>query len=290
MPNNINAVVSQLRGSVQAALQARTSRIEVELPPAAEYGVETQEKRKRGSKVTLADVQQSERELARLFIGMFEGTGLVPEVLFPDRQQAAAACQIWGAEIEPHAKVRALTGVCADGAAANAPRTKSKSKTPKRGSSGGGGFGSPARPRGGPKRDTAIAAIPTDTEVTFVVNPGSLQLAAVREFCEDAGMDKLVILLNARRDAMEAELRFLDETFVQVYCFVPQATAPNEDPSVLWRCYPHEWVYARKPKLGAPRPLLQGDERPTADEMAAARGGGVAQEGGVLEVIGGLFR
>ena len=77
MPRDIKEVVNQMRASVQSALQARVSRIDVDLPIGAEFGVEQGgETRKRGAKLTSADVARSDREVARLFVEMFEGTGL----------------------------------------------------------------------------------------------------------------------------------------------------------------------------------------------------------------------
>ena len=64
------------------------SRMDVDLPLGADFGIEVGEKRKRGGYVTAEDVARSDRELARLFVEMFDGTGLAPLVLFPDEAQA----------------------------------------------------------------------------------------------------------------------------------------------------------------------------------------------------------
>ena len=47
-------------------------------------GIESEQKRKRGAKLSGEAVLQSDRELARVFLGMFEGTGLKPLVLFSE--------------------------------------------------------------------------------------------------------------------------------------------------------------------------------------------------------------
>lgn len=69
LPRDIKEVVSQMRASVQDALQSRVSRIDVDLPIGAEFGVEQGgEKRKRGAKLTAEDVARSDRELVRRFV------------------------------------------------------------------------------------------------------------------------------------------------------------------------------------------------------------------------------
>ena len=99
LPRNLKEMVEQLRGSVQNTLGSRLSRVSVEMPVGFEYGVEAQKaKRKGGTKVLTADdVVRSNRELARLFVGMFEGTGLAPLVLFKSAAEAAAAKKLWDA-------------------------------------------------------------------------------------------------------------------------------------------------------------------------------------------------
>ena len=60
---------------LQVALQERTSRMRIELPPGFDFGVEG-DREKKGA-LTAKRVQRSDRELARLFVEMFHGTGLI---------------------------------------------------------------------------------------------------------------------------------------------------------------------------------------------------------------------
>jgi len=145
-----------------------------------------------------------------------------------------------------------------------------------------------------------LTRVPPKAEVVFAVSPGEAQLAELRNFCEAAGQDQLVILLNARLYAdaeapPEACAYFTDGGdggFETSYTFLTQplglSTAKAEgDPLVLWRSFPGEWVFARKPKIGPPRELLKraADEgRPQLDELAAA-----AEKDGAGGVLGGLL-
>lgn len=162
LPRDIKEVVNQMRASVQSALQARISRIDVDLPIGAEFGVEQGgETRKRGAKLTSADISKSDREVARLFVEMFEGTGLRPLVLFSEEKQAVRAKELW-------------PGVDARIAVLGAPTPKAqqpRKAAKKRSGGGGGGFGAPAARSGGAPAPKQLTAVPPDTEVLFVVRP-----------------------------------------------------------------------------------------------------------------------
>jgi hypothetical protein len=286
-------MIASLRDSVQSSLGARLSRICVEMPVGLEFGVETSEakaKRKGGARlVTAADVVRSNRELARLFVGMFEGTGLKPLVLFATEAEARAAAKQWDSPAL-EARVQALVG------AAEAARSGASAAAP---STGGGGFGSAPsgksavikkKPKGGSKRPKGgavrtappLVRVPPNAEVVVVVAPGRTQLDAAREFCEASGMDKLVVVLNPRLEADgigRLNRAYFSETrgdFTTAFAFLTQPLGPpgpddkSKDPLVLWRAYPDEWVLARKPGLGPPRTLVAAEQRPTQEEMKAA--------------------
>ena len=99
LPKNIKDSVNQLRGSIQAALQNRCSRIEVEMPYAANYGVEGRKtvKAEEMAKIRKDDAEGSDRELARLIAEMFKGTGIDENmcIAFPDSALAKKAVQRW---------------------------------------------------------------------------------------------------------------------------------------------------------------------------------------------------
>ena len=286
LPRDIKEVINQMRASVQTGLQARLSRMDVDLPYGAEFGVEGGEKRKKGAMLTSEDVARSDRELARLFVEMFDGTGLRPLVLFSDEKQAKRAKELWpGVE----ARVAALGGKASAPSSAAKPRKAAK----KRSGGGGGGFGAPAaKPGGAPAPPRSLTEVPETTEVLFAVRPGPAQLAAIQAFCEDFGMDRLVILMNARVDTLESA--WWRDTFEQVYTFITDPLgaaqkgggAAADPPAVVWRAYPDEWVVATKPKIGPPKEVASLSERPSAAVIEAALAEAKAGGGGLLEGLG----
>ena len=293
LPRNIKEVVAQMKDAVQTALQNRISRIDVELPLGVELGIESEQKRKRGAKLSGEAVLQSDRELARVFLGMFEGTGLKPLVLFSEAALVEQANQKW----LPEDGVRVL---CLDPArAAGGATVKIKKPASSKGFGGGGAAAKPKAKAKAKKGPVPLAAVPADAEVVFAVAPGPKQMAALQEFCENSGMDRLVILLNARLQsnvAVPAATRdyFVGE-FTQVYAFVTEPLAERAaevagggggelPPVVLWRAFPGEFVLAKKPAIGAPTELLRSADRPSDDEMREA----IAADSSAGGVIDGL--
>mmetsp|Transcript_23371 Transcript_23371/g.51102 ORF Transcript_23371/g.51102 Transcript_23371/m.51102 type:complete len:357 (+) Transcript_23371:3-1073(+) len=292
LPRTTGEMVGALRTSVQAALQARKSRIRVDMPPGFDFGVEGQSKRSEGG---VAEIVRSDRQLARLFLGMFEGTGLVPLIVFSSSEQLKAAKKIWGAT---EAKVALLAGEAAE----STPGKKKLMSKSKRKPSGGGGFGAPSSSAAG-EAPKAMASVPASTEVLFVVAPGGAQLLAVQAFCQSQGSDRLVVLLNARcieqEDKVDDDQRaFFDDEFETVVAFDTNPARLRsgddeipKDPIVLWRGFPAEWVLARKPKLGPPSVLLKSDEKPAlADIRKAVDQAQQARDGGVLDAVTSLFK
>ena len=290
LPRNIKEMIDQLRASTQASLGARQSRLAVEMPVGMEFGVEGQKAKRKGKTKIIGseDIIRSNRELARLFVGMFEGTGLVPLVLFPSDYEATAAKKMWDAP-GLEASVKALVPLISD----EAVKVKTTPAAAKAGNGGGfggggGGFGGGASKKGKKAKPPPppLTRVPPKAEVVFAVSPGEAQLGALQEFCEASGMDQLVILLNARLYAdaeapPEACAYFEDGGdggFETAFTFLTQplgmSTAkPDGDPIVLWRAYPDEWVFARKPAIGPPRSLLtrEGEDgRPRLDELRDA--------------------
>lgn len=288
LPRDIKEIINQLRGSVQAGLQARLSRIDVDLPIGADFGIESGEKRRKGGMIGAEDVARSDRELARLFVEMFAGTGLKPLVVFSDEAQAKRAKELWpGVE----ARVAALGG-----ASPPSQPGKAKKASKKKSGGGGGGFGAAAAPpTAAPSR--GLSAVPPATEVLFAVRPGPAQLDAIREFSEASGMDRLVVLLNARIGTLPADYAPFAESFTNAYTFVTDPTgataaaqkegggAADATPAVLWRAYPDEWVVATKPKLGPPKQIASLSSRPSTETIDAAIEG-ARGSGGLLDAVG----
>jgi hypothetical protein len=272
----------------------------VSLPPGFDYGIESQ----RNGKQVSSKIARSDRELARLFVEMFQGTGLVPTVCFCTQEDTSAASRLWG---DVEARLVALDPAAAEGgtrAVKPAKPTRAKSRA-----GGGGGFGAPAPSTGSAQKPAA--KVPDSAEVVFVVAPGQAQCDAVQKFCREHGLDRLVVLLNARcleepppEDAEEASTQLASMTgtgtaaaevrayfnaeFKDVYAFLTDPAGKTQDPAVLFkRAVDQPWSLVSKPKMGPPRQLLQSADRPTVAAMRAAVQ--AKQEESLLDAIGGVF-
>ena len=92
-PTKIKDVVSKLTQVTQTALQNRNSRMEIELPPTAEYGIEPT---KNNDLLSMPDkIKKSNREAARLFTDMFSSISSTVTVLFPSEGEASTARSLW---------------------------------------------------------------------------------------------------------------------------------------------------------------------------------------------------
>ena len=98
-PTKIKDIVSRMTQVTQKALQNRHSRMEIELPPTADYGVESAKNpRNAASGLSTADqIKRSNRESARLFTEMFSSLSSTTAVLFPTETEASTARNLWGA-------------------------------------------------------------------------------------------------------------------------------------------------------------------------------------------------
>ena len=76
LPRDVKEAVQICREATQSALQKRISRMDIEFPVGAKFNVEKGgPKRKSGDSPTRDDLDRSDRELARLFVDMFQPVG-----------------------------------------------------------------------------------------------------------------------------------------------------------------------------------------------------------------------
>ncbi|CAM9722742.1 unnamed protein product, partial [Pylaiella littoralis] len=109
VPRNIKDTVSSLRVAVQEGLKAQKSRMDVDLPFAARLGVETSDSDDKGKKkYTDADVERADRELARLFLEMFDVIGDQVVVAFPTDEEAKKATKAWNKGVPFKGKVTSM--------------------------------------------------------------------------------------------------------------------------------------------------------------------------------------
>lgn len=111
LPRDVKEAVSKCRASTQEALKNRISRMDIEFPVGTRFGVEKQSKGKAASKdgPTQEDLQQSDRELARLFVDMFQPVGGDRiAVAFCDVNQANAAKKQWKTDFSASSQVLSM--------------------------------------------------------------------------------------------------------------------------------------------------------------------------------------
>jgi hypothetical protein len=286
LPRDVKDAVSSCRAATQEALKNQISRMDIEFPVGTKFGVEKGDKKaaKNDGGPTKSLLDQSDRELARLFVEMFQPVGGDNIcVAFKDQGLADLAKKQW--DLGYQSRVLAMNRNKAD-------KKQGKAK-PK-------GFAAKmAAEVDGTEDSGGPFELPEGTEVALFVAPGPKELVVIEKICAQVGMGVLVVLLNARMSKItnfgtdEAEKLFTQD-FKQVFCLsaAPQNAAPD---CLLYRAYPADWVLARKPKVGQPKPLLTQKERPTADECKQAYENidiGDLEKGveNALENVAGWFR
>jgi len=271
LPRDVKDAVSKCRGSVQEALQKKISRMDVEFPVGADFGVERKNTKKSSVKeadgVSKAKLDRSDRELCRIFVEMFQPLGRESiAAIFVDNVLADEARESW--KNDPFSGCNVLT----------TGRRKSDGKTakPKKKSMG---FAAKLKAELDLNESSSTFAmgpfkLPPKCELAVFVSPGPKELVIIEKICNEVGMGTLVVLLNARLSNVErfqndaAKMLFLDE-FEPVFhlAAAPQDVAPN---CLLHRAFPSDWALARKPKVGQPKIVATQPERFTREECKKA--------------------
>jgi len=224
---------------------------------------------------TQAMLDQSNRELARLFVEMFQpvgGENIV--VAFVEESLADAARQKWKDDPTASSRIMAMNR---RGGMIKATQKKNKKATQAK------GFAAKLAAEVGDESDgndqgsttnKGPFQLPAKTEVALFVAPGPKELVVIDKICKEVGMGTLVVLLNARLDKVtnfgtESAFKLFTEDFEKVFCLTaaPQEEAPS---CLVYRAYPGDWVLARKPKVGQPKPILKQANKPTTDECKEA--------------------
>jgi hypothetical protein len=286
LPKDVKDAISKCRGAVQKALEDRLSRMDVEMPVGADFGVEKKtSKNKKGgnlasltaeesdSTITLEKLDTSNRELARLFVEMFQPLG--PShicTVFNDEILADQARERWSNDISAECNIVAIDrkGKRSRGGIA---KTGNKGMQKKKKA-----MGFAAKIAAELEEDVSGPfTLPTGTEVALFVAPGPKELIAVERICNEVGMGTCVILLNARLSLIEKYVsddarKLFTEDFETVWSL--SAAPQNEAPGCLMhRAYPGPWILARKPKVGAPKTIGSKDgKRFSRDECREAYG------------------
>jgi hypothetical protein len=268
LPRDVKDAVSKCRAAVQQALGDRCSRIDIEMPVGAKFGVEkTPGKKQKATQMdgppTRDMLDTSNRELARLFVDMFQPVGGDNiAVVFNEQGLADAAKKKWKGDPTAASRIMAIN--------------RKKGSPPKSKKSKGMGF---AAKLAAEVEDDGTPSGPFDllenTEVALFVAPGPKELATVERICNQVGMGTLVILVNARLGLIEDKFPsstskdLFQQEFESVFSLTaaPQEEAPG---CLLYRMYPSDWVLARKPKIGSPKPILTQSEKPSRQDCQEA--------------------
>eukprot|EP00536_Pseudo-nitzschia_multiseries_P006722 jgi/Psemu1/193766/e_gw1.146.107.1 len=290
LPRDVKEAVTSCRQATQQALQNRLSRMDIEFPVGTDFGVEKKPKPKGGRRrrqeadeesngisgaPTRAKLDRSDRELARLFVEMFQpvgGDNIV--VSFVDDELADVAKANWKNDAGASCRVLAMNR--RPGGAAKKNKKKGKKVL-----TSARGFAAKmaaevedTAPKEGGNSNRGPFKLPDNTEVALFVAPGPKELVVIEKICESVGMGTLVVLLNARLDKVtnfgtEATEKLFTQDFEPVFSLAaaPQQEAPS---CLLYRAYPGDWVLARKPNVGRPKTILSQSDKPTPDECQKA--------------------
>ena len=283
LPKDVKDAISKCRGAVQKSLENRMSRMEIEMPVGANFGVEKKKSNRRKSSLasltndsnegeeglTMEKLDTSNRELARLFVEMFQPLGGQHiTAVFNNEILADEARQLWGGDLSAECNIVAIDR---------------KMKKSRGGLMGGGkkkkkkamGFASKMAEELEDDGASGPFVLPKGTEVALFVAPGPKELISIERICNEVGMGTCVILLNARLSRVEKyasdDAKQLFESFEKIWFLgaAPQEDAPG---CLMHRAYPGDWILARKPKVGAPKTIASQKDMFTGAECAEAYG------------------
>jgi hypothetical protein len=274
LPRDVKDAVTQCRAAVQEALKDRLSRMDIEFPVGTKFNVEkagSTTKRGKASSQENPDtptkdtLDQSDRELARLFVEMFQPVGGDNiAAVFNDVSLADAAKKRWKGDASANSSILSM----------DRRKSKSKSAGSQKKKKVLGFAAKLAVEIGASVDESGPFQLPEGTEVALFVAPGPKEMIIIERICQSVGMGTLVILLNARLSGVsnfgsDAGAKLFLQDFEPVFNLsaAPQESAPG---CLLKRAYPGDWVLARKPTVGQPRTFLSQSERPLKEECRAA--------------------
>jgi len=279
VPRDIKDTVSQLGKAVQAGCQAQISRMDVELPKYAIFGIEKQgskidDESPAGSKRSDANMRRSSRELARVFIELWGQIEDAISVAFPTDEEAQEAIEVWKDE---DFRVNAVYGMTRPRRADRRKQAKGKKE------------------RGGTSMVVPPGEIPEDTEVLLVVSPGAAELRQVEKISRSRGLETMIILLNARLDDKVSEgqltadeLEYFRSTFTPIFnlkfLFEGKGKDSKFNDCVLFRTYPDDWQVAKYRPIGPAKVVHR-----SASELSRREAEAIAEREGVGKGLLSIF-
>ena len=244
-PTKINQVVSKMTAATQKALQNRLSRIEIELPPGVEFGVEAAKgKSKTFAEMSPSDrIKKSNREAARLFTEMFKIIAPTTVCMFPSEDEASMARNIWGSTFS--GQVLSIDAAAASKGATNLRSRRFSIEEQEAALLGSDGI-----------------YVPDGTEVLILVGPKSKDMKKVKRIHEKLGLDTLIILLNGRATVTQTIKKnkennkddenndWISSEFESVFNYAPPSTSGQlvDRELLLYHEMGEKWYIAEKDK------------------------------------------
>jgi len=287
-PVQIRSVVSKMTAACQKALEERCSRVEVELPPAVDWGVEMKKQSgggsPSGSTGNSEKIKKSNREAARLFTEMFSMLQTTTVVLFPTELEALEARSAWSSF-----KGQVLSLEASSKPAKGYSKLRSRRFT--------------AEEQEAVLLSSDGVYIPDGCEVLIVAGPRAKDYKQLRKICLERLTDETcVINLNGRFEAVRAaegggskdteegaedKLKWYNDAFKNVFHYAPPTLsdkALGARELLLYHDGPGaKWLLGEKVKkeggvLGAIAKALDNpfetrgtwDAKPTEEEIAQA--------------------
>lgn len=217
-PIKTKNIISKLTSNIQLALQNQLSRIEIEMPPGTNYGVEVKSKQSqlldRESKSDL--IRNSNREVARLLTEMFVSISSSTTVLFPTEDEAFKARNLWGGLFR--GKVLSI----------DTPDAKGYGKLRSR------RFTIEEQEQALLQSSDGIY-IPENSDLLIIVGPRLKDLKKIKLISQKLTPATLIILLNARIGAMALESdssnkslgQWFQDTYYNVFNYAPPIISNN---------------------------------------------------------------
>ena len=259
-PVTLKQVVSRMTKMTQNALRGRNSRMQVELPPGVDFGVEIA-KKSEGAK----DIKKSNREAARLFGEMFQPLSSNLVVMFSTEAEAETARKSWGVVFRGDV-------LCID-----APNKEAK------------GYGKlRSRKFTLQEQEQALMAndgiyVPDGTEVLIFTAPRPKDWKKIKKVSEKFGDDTLVLVLNPRIDVIKEKLdedmlEWIETTFLSVFHYAPpplvNSKAIDDRDVLMYHEFDGGWSLAEKRDvkglLGTTakfETIWSGDEKPLVEDI-----------------------
>ncbi|KAJ1434440.1 hypothetical protein B484DRAFT_326124 [Ochromonadaceae sp. CCMP2298] len=276
-PTKIKSVITKLTQCTQKALQSRRSRIQIELPPAVDYGIETNGKQKQAKSDDLDLVKRSNREAARLLTEMFAILGPTTVVLFPSEAEAQVARNLWGSKFKGQVlsiDVKAAKGM------GNLRSRRFSAQEQEAALLGSDGL-----------------YVPDGTEVLLVAGPRAKDARKIIKLHEKFGEATFIALINARLDAIvagadsaaAAAAEEVDEIFDNAFHYAPPVLSTAGE-FLVYHEFGEKWYVAEKPKKESGGGIMdsvgsmvgqmtgkddlvtrwEGDEKPTQEQIMQA--------------------